>query len=153
MKGRLLPLAVGLLAVASGCASESAVRPAAAPAAAPPPPGAADVAPAPAIPSEASSLRDETTVQGRAAHAAVDFRAAGEALEASSGSCPNACRALGSMDRAAGRLCGLVSSGEDPSACKDATSKLLLSRERVRAACGSCPGGPTVDPNAPAPTP
>jgi hypothetical protein len=82
-----------------------------------------------------------------------DLVRAERALEASAGSCTAACRALGSMDRAAGQLCKLASSPEDAGRCDDARGKLIAARERVRTACGSCPGGATVDPKAPAPSP
>jgi hypothetical protein len=83
----------------------------------------------------------------------MDLVTAERALEASTGSCMSACRALGSMDRATGRLCSLASSPEDTRTCDESKTKLVAARERVRASCTSCPGGPTVDPNAAIPSP
>jgi hypothetical protein len=109
---------------------------------------------APAPPPASASV----TVASMARHdglggAWTDLARAQQALDASAGSCTAACRALGSMDRAAGQLCKLATSADDTGKCDDAREKLSGARERVRTACGSCPGGPTVDPKAPAPTP
>jgi hypothetical protein len=74
-------------------------------------------------------------------------------IEMAAGNCPTACRALGSMDRATGRLCALAVSSSDHRVCTDAKSKLVNARGEVRAACVSCPGGVVVDPDAPCPSP
>jgi hypothetical protein len=88
-----------------------------------------------------------------AGRAGIALRNAERELQASTGSCVAACRALGSMDRAAGALCGLVATREDARVCDDSKTVLTRARGHVRDACGSCPGGPTVDPDAPTPTP
>ena len=50
--------------------------------------------------------------------------------------CVTACRALGSMNRAAGRLCGLAG-GED-ARCQRAEKRVGSARKLVRRACPSC---------------
>jgi hypothetical protein len=72
--------------------------------------------------------------------------------EIASGDCGTACRALGSMERAVAFLCMQTQSDGDTNRCSDAKSRLVTSRKRVRAACGSCAGGPSVDPDAPVPS-
>jgi len=152
-------VALGGLCVAalSGCSAarlqsaESASPPAPvvlAPAArtqdvAPPPPPATVTSPS----SLAGASREET------ARASVEVAMAERDLEAATGSCVAACHALGAMDRATGRLCGMVAEADERRVCDDARARLVASRARVRAECGTCPGGPTVDPDAAAPTP
>ena len=50
--------------------------------------------------------------------------------------CAIACKAFGSMRRAADRLCELT--GDDDSACSDARSRVARSGARVRRSCPSC---------------
>jgi predicted ATPase with chaperone activity len=69
-------------------------------------------------------------------------------LEAAMTSCDLACRALGSLERAARVVCDLEQGDERPR-CEMARSRLRGARARVRAACGQCSGGPTTDPDAP----
>jgi hypothetical protein len=64
--------------------------------------------------------------------------------------CKNACRALGSMDRAAGRLCGLVQSDE-MRRCDDAKEKVYSARDRVKRTCKACDDGTSVDRKDPVP--
>lgn len=64
--------------------------------------------------------------------------------------CKNACRALGSMDRAAGRLCGLVQNDE-MRRCDDAKEKVYSARDRVKRTCGTCDDGTSVDRKDPVP--
>ena len=73
-------------------------------------------------------------------------------LEVAAGDCRNACRALGSMDRAAGKLCELAAGSNDAPRCDDAKRRLYSARDKVRATCGRCPDGPSVDRNAPIPS-
>jgi hypothetical protein len=73
-------------------------------------------------------------------------------LEASSGNCRAACRALGSMDSSAGHLCSVASSPAEQRDCDDSKAKVVASRARVAASCGTCPGGPSLDPRAPVPS-
>jgi hypothetical protein len=95
---------------------------------------------------------EESDRRGAAILANADLVSAQRELEASSGNCAAACRALGSLDRAAGRLCSLASTREDQRTCDDAKTKLISARNRVRTACGSCPGGVTVEATAPVPS-
>jgi hypothetical protein len=56
------------------------------------------------------------------------------------------------MERATAHLCEIAQHAEnddDQSTCDGARKKLHAARERVRRACSSCPGGPTLDPSAP----
>ncbi len=92
-----------------------------------------DAAPTAAVP-------ETTNVGARAARADLD-RAERE-LEASTGDCAAACRALDSMERATRHLCDLVaSSPDDAPRCDDAQRKIRTAREHVRATCGVCPRG------------
>ena len=55
-------------------------------------------------------------------------------LNAATGDCATACRALASMERAAEHLCALDGGHE----CDRARERLAAARERVRASCGGC---------------
>ncbi len=59
-------------------------------------------------------------------------------LDVAGGDCRNACRALASMDRAAGRLCGLAQSNDEVRRCGDAKTKVYSARDKVRNTCGRC---------------
>jgi hypothetical protein len=146
-------LALSLLASSTGCAAAQM-----SPAASPPPPEAA-VAPAPsvvAVPPASPVISSTAGASGDSRTSVIQAReelmTAQHAIEASTGNCIAACRALGSMDRAAGQLCGLASSAEEAPMCNDAMAKLIAARQSVRAACGACPGGPSTDPRAPVPS-
>ncbi len=163
MKRLVEALVVGIaLAGVAGCGmaapmpARAPAPPAAEVATAPPPPPPPVVAASPpgSFALNAPSAQAEPEERRSAAlRASADLVTAARELEASTGSCTAACRALGSMDRATGRLCGLASTREDARVCEESKAKLVAARERVRSACGSCPGGPTVDPNAAAPSP
>jgi hypothetical protein len=84
--------------------------------------------------------------------ASNDIEASQRELDVAGGDCRNACRALGSMDRAAGRLCGLAQSADEVRRCGDAKSRLYSARDKVRNTCGSC-ADTSVDRNAPVPSP
>lgn len=73
-------------------------------------------------------------------------------LDVAAGDCRNACRALGSMDRAAGRLCGLTQGDPETRRCDDAKQRVYSARERVKTTCGQCQGGPSVERTAPIPS-
>ena len=73
-------------------------------------------------------------------------------LDVAGSDCRNACRALGSMDRAAGRLCELSQGADEGNRCNDAKQRVYSARDRVRTHCGSCPNGPSVDRAAPMPS-
>jgi hypothetical protein len=117
------------------------------PYATPPPPPPAPTAVAPTTPS---------TSTGRAVaiqQASSDVESAQRELDVAGSSCQNACRALGSMDRAAGHLCQLTREDTTQDKCEDAKRRLYSARDRVRNTCGSCPDNqPSVDRNAPVPS-
>jgi len=73
-------------------------------------------------------------------------------LEVSMSECTNACRALGSMERATGHLCDLATERDDRRRCEDAKTAVLRARDRIRKSCGSCPGGPSLEKTAPIPS-
>lgn len=177
--GVCILVVAGALAFASGCAAakqapsaepsapqaygygQAASPPGAAPASqpgyAPPPPPSPEAAPAtpataakPAQPSGDGTTPAERSLALRAASSEVE--SSQRELENAGGDCRNACRALGSMDRAAGRLCELSQGADDASRCGDAKKRVYSARDRVRTSCGSCPNGPSVDRAAPIPS-
>jgi hypothetical protein len=85
--------------------------------------------------------------------ARADVNAASRMLESAGSNCVVACKALGSMDRSTGQLCLLVASPDDVRVCETSKASVVVARERVRASCGTCPGGVVVDPSAPVPSP
>ena len=99
-------------------------------------PGAFAPAPSPAVAMAQASNEVETSQRE---------------LDVAGGDCHNACRALGSMDRAAGRLCSLAQSNEEVRRCGDARNRLYSARDKVRSTCGSCPDV-SVDRSAPIPS-
>lgn len=70
-----------------------------------------------------------------ALQASRDFDKAERELAVSTSDCTNACRALGSMDRAAGNICKLSA---DKPRCDDATDKVRSARDKVKNSCGDC---------------
>jgi hypothetical protein len=80
-----------------------------------------------------------------------EIEAAQRQLDVAAGDCRNACRALGSMDRAAGKVCEL-SRDDDGHRCDDAKGRVYFARDRVKSTCGDCPGGPSVERSAPVPS-
>ena len=169
-------LAVGALGLASGCAAAKQAAPAepsgpqgyaygqgaypmgaapqSQPGYAPPPPPRAEAAPAtpasPATPSGDSTTRSDRSLALRAA--SNDVESSQRELDIAGSDCRNACRALGSMDRAAGRLCELSQGADEGTRCGDAKQRVYSARDRVRTSCGSCPNGPSVDRAAPIPS-
>jgi hypothetical protein len=107
----------------------------------PAPPGTAAGGGA-ASPSRAAAL------QG----AAREVESSQRELDVAAGDCRNACRALGSMDRAAGRLCGLAQEADEQRRCDEAKQTLYSARDRVKTTCGGCPGGASVERSAPVPS-
>lgn len=83
--------------------------------------------------------------------AAREIEVSQRELDVAAGDCRNACRALGSMDRAAGKVCEL-SADDERHRCDDAKRHVYVARDRVKATCGACPGGPSVDRAAPIPS-
>lgn len=115
--------------------------------------------PAPPPPSSPTTTSPQGGAQpiapGRStalARAGSDFDAAQRELDVAAGDCRNACRALASMDRAAGHLCELAQASEETRRCDDARRRVLSARERVKQTCGGCPGGPSVERNDPIPS-
>jgi hypothetical protein len=109
------------------------------PAAPAPPPAAAAGAPEP--PPEAPGAMDP---RARYARANVQLSEARRMLDVAAGQrdCANACRALDSMERAAGQICELARSTEERRTCKSAEDQVGTARERVKNACGECPKRP-----------
>jgi hypothetical protein len=147
-------LAFGVIVACGGGAKEarapeSAPSPGYAPAtpAAQPPP-APPTASAPAGGSVAGQPSREMAVN----QAKGDLDTAQRELDVAAGDCGAACRALGSMDRAAGHLCGMAQEQGERDRCEDAKTRVRRARDKVKATCGSCPGGPSVDRNAPVPS-
>jgi hypothetical protein len=108
-------------------------------------------APAPPPPSEP---RDHAPAPTRAlalSQAGNEVESSQRELDVAGGDCRNACRALGSMDRAAGRLCGLAQSEDEQRRCGDAKTRVYSARDKVRNTCGTCPDV-TVERGAPIPS-
>jgi len=122
--------------------------------ASPPPPPAAPAVTVVAVPPSSFSGAPAAGAPAprSAARAFMDVVRAQQELEASTGSCQAACRALGAMDSAAGRLCSLAASADDQHECDDSKTKVVAARVRVAGSCGTCAGGTSVDPNAPVPS-
>ena len=90
---------------------------------------------------------------GAGGKASSDIEAAQRELDVAGSSCQNACRALGSMDRAAGHLCQLTREENTQDRCDDAKRRLYNARDKVRGSCGTCPDNqPATDRNAPVPS-
>jgi hypothetical protein len=66
-----------------------------------------------------------------------DFQGAAEMLTAGHG-CDEGCRALHSMQRAAARICDLVSSSDPLQRCASAKSKVSSAEHDIKDRCGSC---------------
>lgn len=120
-------------------------------------PGQPAAPPPPPSPATAEAPKAEpTSPQGRsfALHkASSDIEAAQRELDVAGSSCQNACRALGSMDRAAGHLCQLTRDENTHDRCDDAKRRLYNARDKVRGSCGTCPDNqPATDRNAPVPS-
>jgi hypothetical protein len=130
-----------------------------APAPAPPPPPSSEVAPstpgasatpapAPAQPNGgAASSATSRSVAIQSASREVE--SSQRELDIAGSDCRNACRALGSMERAAGRLCELSQGNGEPQRCDDAKRRVYSARERVKNTCGTCADGTAVDRGAP----
>ncbi len=114
-------------------------------------------APPPSAPGQPGIPQTEPgkTTQSRAQAlqgAANEIDISQRELDVAAGDCRNACRALGSMDRAAGRLCGLTQGGSETRRCDDAKQRVYSARDRVKATCGQCENGASVDRTAPIPS-
>lgn len=125
-----------------------------------PPPPSENTATTPAAPSaeapKAEPQGQATSPSGRAfalSKASNDIEAAQRELDVAGSSCQTACRALGSMDRAAGHLCQLTREDNTHDRCDDAKQRLYNARDKVRGSCGTCPDNqPATDRNAPVPS-
>lgn len=100
----------------------------------------------PAVPAPGATAA--TTPADPRFTATEDLERGQRELDVAAGDCRNACRALGSMDRAAGRLC-VLAKGQP---CDDAKTRVYSARDRVKQTCGQCDGGPSVDRNDPIPS-
>ena len=144
--------AAAALAVACGGAAEK--RPPQAP-----PPADAPAKGFPAAPPEGAPGTSGDPTGGADARqidlkkASSDVESSRRELDESGTDCKGACRALASMDRAAGRLCKMSQTTDERARCDDARGKVYGARDKVRAICGSCPGGPSVERSAPIPSP
>lgn len=127
---------------------------------APQQPGAyAPPPPAPG-PEPGSSLKTPAGgSSGTAQQRSVAFQSAASEVDSSqreldiaAGDCRNACRALGSMDRAAGKVCELAQGDGEGRRCDDAKTRVYSARARVKNTCGGCPGGPSVERADPIPS-
>lgn len=119
----------------------------------PPPPPAPSPEAAPGAPATPATPGGGGMDRGAALRAASsDVESSQRELDVAGGDCRNACRALGSMDRAAGRLCELSQSADEGRRCSDAKQRVYSARDRVRTTCGTCPNGPSVDRAAPIPS-
>ncbi len=161
--GVLVALATGLAACAArskssaepkseaayGSAAYPQQQPAASPSVSTTAPGAPP-APPPARPQGEASQTAQSRVQALQS-AANEVESSQRELDVAAGDCRNACRALGSMDRAAGRLCGLTQADETRR-CDDAKRRVYSARDRVKATCGLCENGAAVDRSAPIPS-
>ena len=126
----------------------------------PPPPPSPQAAPTtPATPSAEPAPSSSGKAPGAAGARSMAIQSASRdvdqsqrELDVAGSDCRNACRALGSMDRAAGRLCELSRGDGEPERCEDAKRRVYSARDRVRATCGTCADGTTVDRAAPIPS-
>jgi hypothetical protein len=132
-------------------ASEAAATPRAGPtsAGAPPPPAAAAPA-APMTVVETSPQPVATMPSSMTAEVGAEMKRAEH--DVATGDCPTACRALGSMERSVVFLCAANTSTDDADRCANGRRHVLSARHRIRTNCGGCPGGPSVEPDAPIPS-
>lgn len=113
----------------------------------PPPPSTA-----PAQPQGGATSGPGTSRSIALQSATSEMETSQRELDVAAGDCRNACRALGSMDRAAGKVCELSHGDDDGRRCDDAKKRVYTSRDRVKTTCGQCPGGPSVERSAPVPS-
>ena len=148
------------LAACGGAAPEPAKSPASAPEMAPSAGGApsSDLSqPAPVESTPPSQPAPPSTAGTSASgsreielrNARRDLQSATRDLDASLGDCSNACRALVSLERATAHLCELADSSSDRTSCDDAKARVIRARAQIKASCGTCSNGATLDSNAP----
>jgi hypothetical protein len=82
--------------------------------------------------------------QARYARANAQLSEARRQFDVAAGArdCASACRALDSMERAAGQICELARSTDERKTCRAAEDQVGSARERVKSACGECPKRP-----------
>jgi hypothetical protein len=120
---------------------------------APAPPGAAPSPATPAQPAQPGSAAGGAPGRAMALQSASnEVESSQRELDVAGTNCRNACRALGSMDRAAGRLCELSQGSDEGQRCDDAKRRVYSARDRVKTTCGTCPNGPSVERTAPIPS-
>ena len=75
-------------------------------------------------------------------HAQAKFEESAQIFTAAGTDCSKMCKALASMERAAGHLCDLVKTGvaADKKKCTDAKARVDHARDRVISTCGGCDG-------------
>jgi hypothetical protein len=75
-------------------------------------------------------------------HAQAKFEESAQIFTAAGTDCSKMCKALASMERAAGHLCDLVKTGvaADKKKCTDAKARVDHARDRVMSTCGGCDG-------------
>lgn len=120
----------------------------------PPPPAAPNAQPGQAPQTAPTNDFAPPPPQSRSvamSQASNDVESSQRELDVAGGDCRNACRALGSMDRAAGRLCSLAQSNDESRRCTDAKTRVYSARDKVKNTCGSCPDT-SVDRSAPIPS-
>ena len=126
--------------------------PAGYPAQAPTPADASSTESAARAPSvSGSSVAPHPDRSARLVQASREVDISQRELDLAGGDCQNACRALGSMDRATGHLCALAESNDEVRRCGDARTRLYSARDKVRTTCGSCPDV-SVERSAPIPS-
>jgi hypothetical protein len=146
-----LAMVVSVLHVACGGAAKTGGEPAQAPSGGAQPPS--DFTPS-SVPAAAPQpgTSASSSVQATQKKAQGDLEAAQRELDVAAGDCRAACKALASMDSAAGHICRMASSPDERVSCEEAKAKVLRARDKVRSTCGGCPGGPRVDRDAPIPS-
>lgn len=137
--GQAAPTAPSTESVGDARAQSLAPRP-------PPPAQAPQAAPRAAAPEPSTGTRTAALRE-----AGSQIEASQRELDVAGGDCRNACRALGSMDRAAGQICRLAQSDDDARRCGDAKGRVYSARDKVKGTCGSCPDV-SVDRNDPVPS-
>lgn len=147
------PAATSPASEPAGYAQQPALQATPPPPPAAPSPGADALSPQPGQPGTAPGTYAPPPPNRSIAlsQASSDIEASQRELDVAGGDCRNACRALGSMDRAAGRLCGLAQSNDEQRRCSDAKTRVYSARDKVKNTCGSCPDV-SVDRDAPIPS-
>jgi hypothetical protein len=154
---RFLPAAIVVALTVTACAAEKAGSP---PAASPgkssdslqrtQQPASAGYASPPPMPTGKQPTSSEASPgRERADSAWFELQQARGELDATTGDCALACKALASMDRATSHVCGVA---PEDAHCGNARETLKTARRRVRAECMACPNGVSVDPDAPIPS-